>query len=152
MIRDLLIAILAVASTVGGGSVALVLGNRGDAGKPDPRMQTELVKLEPIAVPVVRKGGLQGYVTVQVSLSVGSEVVKSRRSEIVAYGSEAVLRSIYEEERFDFTALQTAELSTLSKRIEKLIGARLGPDVVSDAAIVGLRFVSKDEARRGTAH
>lgn len=149
MIRGILLGSLTIAATLGGHYAAGILSSM----KPPEHAlqeQIEIVKLEPIAAPVIRDGSVFGYVIARMSVAVPAADAKAYKGLLVAYASEAVFRGIYEEKSFDFSAMRAVDVSELGRGIVERANKRFGKPTVREVVIESINFVSQAElqARR----
>jgi hypothetical protein len=148
VIRLLALGLVAVAATLAGSYAAMLWGTAKKSGaEPEEQAILELVKLEPVSVPVIRGGKVDGYVIARVAVSAAASDVKKSKPVLAAYASEAVFRAVYEEEAFDFSALKAVQVSALAERIAKLANERIGRAAIKQSVIESLNFVSRSEVR-----
>ena len=138
----LAVGIFTLVATLAGshGAMFIGMGERHSARSVD-QVSLDVLKLEPVSVPIVRAGAIAGYAIARVSLSVPVPELKTMRPILAAYATEAVFRSVYEETVFDFSGLKVVEIKALTDRITKFSNERIGRDVVKGAVIDGLSFV-----------
>lgn len=142
------VALVAILSTLGGSYCARLLATAAKStAVAEEAAFVDIVKLEPISVPIVRKSKIEGYVIARIALSAPAYDVKNSKTVLMAYASEATFRAIYEDQVFDFAALKTADIAALAVRIAKLANERIGRPAIKSALVESLSFVSKSEVR-----
>jgi hypothetical protein len=148
MSRLLLTGLSAVAATLAGSLGALLwTSGAGKSVKSAEQPAVEVLKLEPVSVPVIRGGAVQGYVIARASFLVDAAYAKTSRPQASAYAGEAAFRAIFAES-VDFAHLKPIELGGLADRMAALANERLGRAVFSRATIDNLSFVAKSEIRQ----
>lgn len=145
----LLLGIVAIVATLAGVHGARLVTSQSSAAPPEAASEKmEIVKLDAVSVPIIRRGNVQGYAIVHAALTVPSGEVKTAKQLLTTFGSEAVIRAFHEEKSIDFTAMQPAQTVVLAERIVGYANARIGRDAVKQAAIEGLSFVEKGDERK----
>lgn len=144
----LAVGIVTLVATLAGshGATYMAAGER-HPGRPIDPVSLDVLKLEPVSVPIVRGGAIAGYAIARVNLSVPAPELKTMRPLLAAYATEAVFRAVYEETVFDFSGLKVVEIKALTDRITKFSNERIGRDVVKGAVIDGLSFVEPSNVR-----
>jgi hypothetical protein len=150
VIRNLVLGFAAVAATLlGGAGAALLASSKAAAPAPAEAPVHELVKLDAVSVPVIRRGQVQGYVVAQVAVEAAAVDMKNSKPVLAVYASEAVFRAVYEEEAFDFSGLRPAHLAALADRMTKLANERIGRAAIKRVAIESINYVTEAQARGG---
>ena len=147
MVRMLLLGLVVVIATLGG-SYAAMQFPRGTTGKAeDAAEKTEVVKLDPVSVPVVRDGKIQGYVIGRFAFSAGASAIRKDKDALTLYANEAIFRSVYEEEGLDFTALKIVDVDKLIGRIVEKANARIGRPTIAQIFVESMNFLAHDAVR-----
>lgn len=148
MIRYLLTGMVAIAAMSVGAALPRLLGGRNiETGRQSQQPVLEVMKLDPLSVPIVRKGSVEGYVIVRVSIAAPAADLKVGKALIGAYASEAAFKAIHDESAFGFAALKPLQAAALSERIHKLANERAGRIIISQVMIEALNYVSARESR-----
>ena len=148
MIRLLIVGLVAVSAALGGVYAGTLLGAPTGPSTPVVAAEpVEIIKLESVSVPIIRKGAVDGYVIAHVSITAIAAEVKKNRASLLLYAGAASFRAIYEEEGLDFAALKSIQLSALSERITKLASDEMGNSSIKKTTIESLSFVSRSEIR-----
>lgn len=144
----LIVGAVAIAATLGGAYAAMT-ARMAKLSAPSSQASPalDMVKIEPVSVPVVRRGKVAGYVIARVTITAAAGDVKDQRTLLSSYATEAVFRAVYEEQVFDFSELKVVEIMTLADRIARLANERLGRSIVHAAIIDGLSFVEPSGVR-----
>jgi hypothetical protein len=147
MVRMLLLGLVVVLSTLGGSYAAMKLP-QGSAPGADNGAPEELtvVKLEPVSVPVVRGGKIQGYVLGRIAFAAGAKEMKNK-DILTLYVNEAIFRSVYEEEALDFTALKPMQVEALVHRTVEKANTRIGRPAIAQVFVESLNFLAHEAVR-----
>jgi hypothetical protein len=147
MVRMLLLGLVVVLSTLGGSYAAMQLPRGGAAGgEGDASDEVTVVKLEPVSVPVVRAGKIQGYVLGRIAFAASAKEMKNKET-LTLYVSEAIFRAVYEEEALDFTALKPVQVEALVHRIVEKANARIGRPAIAQIFVESLNFLAHEAVR-----
>lgn len=107
----------------------------------------DYVKLEPLSVPVIRNGSLQGYVVVRSVFTADELLAKQKRLPLELYATEAVFRTIYQEEKLNFESLAPLPFDQLAQQIADAANSRMGGKFISSVIIEGITYLDADEVR-----
>lgn len=146
MVRMLLLGLVVMLATLGGSYAAMKLP-KGASTAEEPVEKTEVVKIDPISVPVVRAGKIQGYVIGRYAFSAPAGEVRKDKDALILYVSEAIFRSVYEEEELDFSALKIIEVDKLVGRIVTKANARIGRPMIAQVFVESMNFLAHDAVR-----
>lgn len=146
MVRMLLLGLVVMIATLGGSYAAMQLP-QGTAVKEDANEKAEVVKIDPISVPVVREGKIQGYVIGRFAFSAPASAIRKDKDALTLYASEAIFRSVYEEEELDFSALKIVEVDKLIGRIVVKANARIGSPTIAEVFVESMNFLAHDAVR-----
>ena len=69
------------------------------------------------------------------------------KETLTLYVSEAIFRSVYEEEALDFTALKPVQVEALVHRIVEKANARIGRPAIAQIFVEGLNFLAHEAVR-----
>lgn len=148
MVRMLLLGLVVVLSTLGGSYAAMKLPSAMSSGEKDPANEpVTIVKLDPVSVPVVRDGKIQGYVLGRISFSTPSSEASKNKDALLLYVNEAIFRSIYEEETLDFTSLKPIGVEALVGRVVQKANARIGRTAIVQVFVENLNFLAYEAVR-----
>lgn len=147
MVRMLLLGLVVVLSTLGGSYAAMKLPQSSAPGA-DTGATEELtvVKLDPVSVPVVRGGKIQGYVLGRIAFAASAKEMKNK-DVLTLYVNEAIFRSVYEEEALDFTALKPMQVEALVLRTVEKANSRIGRPAIAQVFVESLNFLAHEAVR-----
>lgn len=146
MVRMLLLGLVVMIATLGGSYAAMQVSH-APAPKEDPHEKPEIVKIDPISVPVVREGKIQGYVIGRYAFSAPASAVRKDKDTFILFASEAIFRAIYEEDGLDFTSLKIVDLDKLIDRVVAKANARIGQPLITQVIVESMNFLSHDAVR-----
>jgi len=147
MVRMLLLGLVVVLSTLGGSYAAMKLPQSSAPGaESDAKDELMVVKLEPVSVPVVRGGKIQGYVLGRIAFATGAKELKNKET-LILYVSEAIFRAVYEEEELDFTVLKPVQVEALVLRVVEKANARIGRPAIVQVFVESLNFLAHEAVR-----
>lgn len=102
-----------------------------------------------ISVPVIDKGGVQGYVLAQFTFTMNSEIVNRMSITPDVFLLDAAFRTIYATDAETLSGSKKQNFQNLTAAIKKRVNERFGHDFVVDVLIEKFNFVSKDQTRQG---
>jgi len=147
MVRMLLLGLVVVLSTLGGSYAAIKLPrSSAPAAESDGPGEVAVVKLEPVSVPVVRGGKIQGYVLGRIAFAAGTKEMKNKDA-LTLYVSESIFRSVYEEEALNFADLKALQVEALAHRIIEKANARIGRPAIAQIFVESLNFLAHEAVR-----
>lgn len=147
MVRMLLLGLVVVIATLGGSYAAMQFPRGTPGTTEDAAEKSEVVKIDPISVPVVREGKIQGYVIGRFAFSAPASAVRKDKDTLILYVSEAIFRSVYEEEGLDFTSLKIIEVDKLIARMVEKANARIGQSMIVQIFVESMNFLAHDAVR-----
>lgn len=147
MVRMLLLGLVVVLATLGGSYAAMQFPRDTPGKTEDAGEKTEVVKLDPVSVPVVRDGKIQGYVIGRFAFSAPASAIRKDKDALMLYASEAIFRSVYEEEELDFTALKIVDVDKLIERMVAKANARIGQATIAQIIVESMNFLAHDAVR-----
>ncbi|MCB1503843.1 MAG: hypothetical protein KDJ47_02610 [Hyphomicrobiaceae bacterium] len=149
MIKEMIVGVVAVASTVGGSYLGRHLNqvpvHGGGKSEPEP---VKHMKLEPISVPILRGGKLDGYVIARIAYAAPVKDADKQKDELEIFVNAATFRTFYADPAFDFAALTPVETQQLAGRIVKNANAQIGRETIKEVIIEGLNYMTPDEVRK----
>lgn len=109
----------------------------------------ETVRTRMISVPVIRSGGVQGYVMAQFTFSGEAKALKYLPVKADVVVIDEAFKAIYSEDSIDFRNLKKQDLPDLGKRITEAANKRFGSHIIADIFVQELNYVSKEGIRAG---
>ena len=148
MVRMLLLGLIVVLSTLGGSYAAMKLpgGSAPSAESGGAAEELTVVKLDPVSVPVVRGGKIQGYVLGRIAFAASTKEMKNK-DLLTLYVNEAIFTSVYEEEALDFNALKPVHVEALVHRTVDKANARIGRPAIAQIFVESLNFLAHEAVR-----
>jgi hypothetical protein len=147
MVRILLAGLVVVLSTLAGSYAATKLSRSVvPAVSGQEAEELAVIKLDPVSVPVVRGGKIQGYVLARIAFATRSKEMKHREL-LTLYVSEAVFRSVYEEEALDFADMKPVQIDALVQRIIARANMRIGRPAAAQVIVDSLNFLAHEAVR-----
>lgn len=107
----------------------------------------EFIKTDMISVPVIKGGGVQGYLVAQLSFAVNKVEITRLAFEPTPYLVDVAYRALYENSAVDFSQLQPQDLPSLAKKIAEAANTKLGAVIVKDVLLNEINYVARDEVR-----
>jgi hypothetical protein len=147
MTRLLALGLAGILATLAGNLAISWTYAKKPASTTEAQATLEVINLEPVSVPVIRDGKVEGYLVARVALSVDEADAKTNRPVLIIYANEAIFRALHEDEAFDFSALKPAQILPLAQRIATLANERIGRAVIKNAAIASLNYVRGADVR-----
>jgi hypothetical protein len=107
----------------------------------------EFIKADMMSVPVIKGGGVQGYLVAQLSFAVNKVEITRLSFEPTPYLVDIAYRTLYENSAVDFSQLRPQDLASLVKKITEAANAKLGAGIVKDVLLNEINYVARDEVR-----
>ena len=76
-----------------------------------------------------------------------ASAVRKDKDTLLLYVSEAIFRSVYEEEGLDFTSLKIIEVDKLIARMVEKANARIGGSTIVQIFVESMNFLAHDAVR-----
>lgn len=102
-------------------------------------------RTNPISVPMIENGSVQGYVVAKFVFTMDGDALRSLSVPPHSFVMDAAFRTIYADEALDFRNLERYDLDALTDRIRDSVNERLGKPLVRDLLIEELAFHDKAE-------
>ena len=146
LVIGLWVCAVALGSTFAGATLMSSEPETGQAKKKAEKL--EHIKMRPIAVPVVREGGVQGYAIVSLIYTIAKGKAKKLPMVPDVPISDEVIHAIYLEDGINFNNMKRVNLKKILKKVKSSVNERYGSKVVKHILLDHLRFVSTEEIRR----
>lgn len=147
MVKILLAGLVVVLSTLSGSYAAVKLSRSTvPAAAGGVSEELAVIKLDPVSVPVVRGGKIQGYVLARIAFAASTKEMKHREL-LTLYVSEAVFRSVYEEEALEFANMKPVQIEALVQRIMARANTRIGRPAAAQVIVDSLNFLAHEAVR-----
>lgn len=128
------------------GSVYLGKSKSGETGKP-PDLGVEEITSEMTSVPIIRGGGVAGYVVFQLSFAADRALLDQKKLDPVPFLKDATFRVIFTSTETDFRRLKADDLNKLTNAIAEEANRRLGQPLVRQVLLQQLNYVPRDDIR-----
>ncbi len=144
---------------IGVWSAAVAIGSHYAADRWMPRARPEsapvvsapassLRKLQPLTVPIIANGQVEGYVVARMSLQVDETGLKATGLPPEPFVVDEAFRYVYGEAGVDFRKLARADIGRIRGEILRRSAARLKTDAVKDLLFEEFNFVPRTENLR----
>ncbi len=107
----------------------------------------EYRKLEPITVPMIVAGEVQGYVLARLVFTADAGALRKLSVEPDPFVADEAFREIYVNGHVEFGKLAKYNLDQLIKNIKEKTNARLGPDFIQDILVEEINYVPRDRVQ-----
>ena len=148
MIKSLFIAVWACIVMIGASyGLTNYMKSRANAPSPVETTASETRKTKEINVPIIRDGGVKGYVVVQLNYVVDLEAAKSLPAPPEAFVIDETFQYIYGDEKIDFAHLDKLDLGKMIRAVTLRVNQRVKNDVITDMGVVECNFMLNAEAK-----
>jgi len=107
----------------------------------------DYVKTEPVSVPIIEDGAVQGYVIAQFVFTADGKLLRRMSVPPQPFLVDEAYRTIYDNVLVDFTRPEKADLTKLTSLMRDNVNARFGTDLVKDVLVEQVNFVSANTVR-----
>lgn len=143
MIKSLIIAVWCCAMVAGGsygGAYFMKLQAAREKAKAE-NIALETRKTHELSIPIIRDGGVKGYVVVQLNYVVDLEVVKKLPAQPDAFVVDETFQYIYGDEKIDFAHLDKLDLGKMTESLIQRVNTRMRSNVITDMGVVECNFL-----------
>ena len=105
----------------------------------------ETRKSREISVPIIRDGGVRGYVVVQLNYVVDLEAAKKLQAPPEAYVVDETFQFVYGDEKIDFAHLDKLDLGKMTETLIQRVNTRLRSNVITDIGVIECNFLVNSE-------
>ena len=103
----------------------------------------EYRKLEPLTVPMIADGMVQGYVLARLVFTADAGALRQLKVEPEPFVADEAFREIYNNGRIEFGKLAKYNLDQIVAHIKENANKRLGPDFVQDILIEEINYADR---------
>ena len=147
MIKTLLIAIWCCAALLGAHSgAAFVMKMQARKAATPENLAFETRKSRELSIPIIRDGGVKGYVVVQLNYVVDLEAAKKLQAPPEAFVIDETFQLIYGDEKIDFSHLDRLDLGRMTETLIQHVNTRLRTNVITDMGVVSMNFLVNSDA------
>ena len=146
MIKTLLVAIWCCTALLGanfGATFVMKMQNKKDVAPENAAFETR--KSRELSIPIIRDGGVKGYVVVQLNYVVDLEAAKKLQTPPEAFVVDETFQLIYGDEKIDFSHLDRLDLGRMTETLIQRINTRLRANVITDMGVVAMNFLVNSE-------
>ena len=150
MIKMILVAIWCSAMVAAGGFGAeYVMKMKAAKENAKPEIALETRKTRELNVPIIRDGGVKGYVVVQLNYVVDLEAAKKLPAAPDPFVIDETFQYIYGDEKIDFAHLDKLDLGKMTESLIQRVNTRLRANVITDMGVIECNFLVNSE---GSSH
>ena len=142
MIKTLLVAVWCCAALLGanfGATFVMKMQARKEATPETVAFETR--KSRELSIPIIRDGGVKGYVVVQLNYVVDLEAAKKLPAPPEAFVIDETFQLIYGDEKIDFSHLDRLDLGRMTETLIQRVNTRLRTNVITDMGVVSMNFL-----------
>ena len=151
MIKHVLFGLWVCGVSLGGAYGTMVWQAQQKLADPNakPTINLEQVQTKRISVPILKDGGVKGYVFAQFVFNVDAAAVKKMTVKPDIFLVDEAFKVIYRGDGIDFRDPDKPDVSALGDIIKKNVNERLGEDFVQEVLVVELNYLPQDKFRGG---
>ncbi len=139
--------IIAVTAGATFGSVYIAKSSGQTEAEEEPDLGVEELKSEMTSFPIMRNGGVTGYLILQLSFSTDRRLLAERKVDPLPYLMDAAFRVIFARTDVDFRRLRSRDLEQVTAAIATEANSRLGMELVRHVLVQQVNFVNKEDIR-----
>lgn len=146
MIRSLILAILACASTIGGlyGAMTWKANAKAQVNQ-ESENKLQIMKTRMVSVPLLADGEVFGYVVTRLQFLANADMVKLSSVAPDVFVADEAFRQIYEYAPEDMKNGRKQAIKQLTNDVAAGANKRIGRDVVKDVMIDSWTYLSKQD-------
>lgn len=108
----------------------------------------ELVRGEPITVPILAEGGVSGYFLTRISFMVDKEKMKGQPLPLTELMTDQLFTMLTGDKMVDLDHVSNFDVNAFREKIKTEMNVRLGGDYIDKVLIEQIDYVSQAAARR----
>lgn len=121
---------------------------QGDKSSTAEERPLELIRLDPITVPVLGQEGVDGYILAVLNISIDHGALEKPMPDLKVVLQDSAFRSLYGMDAVKYRKPRKSDLDELSKNIVVAMNQRVGVDCIKDVLLHEFSFVSKEQTRK----
>lgn len=145
-----LAGILVLVATLGGAYFGTQYKLKQSAAAAAEPAKVDSIAGQPVTVPVVTAGAIEGYILARFIYNVDRSKVTQAPAALESLLHDEAFRSVYGMEAARYKKPRKADLDEISKTLVAGINKRLKADAVQDILIEDFSFIPKEKIRSGT--
>ena len=124
------------------------------ANHPSPPAPEEAVigleskKTNPLDVPMIADGAVQGYIVAQFVFTADSATMRKLSVPPEIFVSDEAFRALYSDPDLDFRHLEKYDINKLTKTLVQKTNERLHMELVKDVLVQEFNYVTRDDMKR----
>lgn len=130
------------------GSIYLATVPAGPSEEETKKAALELIRGEPITIPVIGNGDVTGYFLTRISFMMDKEKVKGQTLPTTELMTDQLFTLLVGNKMVDIGNVSAFDVNDFREKIKTEMNARLGEGMVDQVLIEQLDYVSKDAARK----
>ncbi|EKF41594.1 hypothetical protein [Nitratireductor indicus] len=153
MIKFVLAALWICAVTVGTVLFSFQFSQARNEAAPTPAAffgGLEHIATDMISIPVVRKGGVDGYFLTKLSYSIDSKKLKTLSVPVNAMLVDEIFSYLYANPQIDYETSGGLDVVAFRESLRDAINKRVGDELIHDVFIDQADYLSKAEIRANT--
>jgi len=127
------------------GAVLWVTGARAEREEDAYLEGIEYTKVQPITVPMIANGTVEGYVIVKFVFTADARTLRSLSVGPSVFLVDEAFREIYTNRRVDFGNLKSYDLDEVTRTIKENVNKRLNANIIQDLLVEELNYVDRDD-------
>lgn len=104
-------------------------------------------KLQPLQVPIIAEGAVQGYVVATIVFTADSRTMKRLSVVPNSFVMDEAFQQIYNDKELNFRNMKKYDVTKRLDQIKRSVNKRMGSEIVKDVMIENLNFVSKSDIK-----
>ena len=108
----------------------------------------ESEKTQPISVPMIKDGAVQGYVVAQFAYTIDAATLKRLTVPPEVFMVDEAFRTIYSDTNLDFQHLERYDIDKLKHDLMQKTNTRLKGDLIKDVLVEEFNYITKEDAQR----
>ncbi|MCZ8180000.1 MAG: hypothetical protein O9309_13340 [Rhizobium sp.] len=130
------------------GSIYLATAPAGPSEEETQQAALELIRGEPITIPVIGSGDVTGYFLTRISFMMDKEKVKGQALPTTELLTDQLFTLLVGNKMVDIANVSAFDVNAFREQIKTEMNARLGEGMVAQVLIEQLDYVSKEAARK----
>lgn len=153
MIKLLLTGIWVCVVTLGAVYASVQLSAPSTPGDEEAQKKAmqELVRGEPITVPVITDGSVSGYFVSRISFMMDKEKIKSVELPITEFTTDQLFTLLIGNKMIDLSQPAAFDLEAFRSRIKAGLNEKFGDEMVAEVLVEQLDYLSKDDIRNNAS-
>jgi hypothetical protein len=129
------------------GAVVWMTGARAEADEQAYLEGIEYKKVQPLTVPMIKGGQIQGYVVARFVFTADARTLRNISVTPGIFVADEAFRYIYSTDRIDFEKIKKYDIETMTGDIRMNVNKRLNAEIIQDILIEDLNYVHRGDIR-----